>query len=126
MTSEDFSLGGRQPTIQRSERIRRCVLLVMEYGSMIGVIAVLLAVLIVIWVGGREARVAWARASGVTAFALSCRSGSGGNSSGSFATLATIRLGQTLAPFLLSNRHGRPRGIHSADKWILAQHLLKC
>jgi hypothetical protein len=34
----------------------------MEYGSMIRVSAVLLAVLTVIWVGGREARVAWARA----------------------------------------------------------------
>jgi hypothetical protein len=62
MTSEDFSLGGWQPTIQRGQRIRRCVFLVMEYGSMIRVSAVLLAVLTVIWVGGREARVAWARA----------------------------------------------------------------
>jgi hypothetical protein len=66
---------------------------------MIRVIAVLLAMLIVIWAGGREARVAWA-----TAFALLLPIGFRCNSSGSFATLATIRPGQTLASFLLSNR----------------------
>jgi hypothetical protein len=60
VTSEDCSLADRLATIQRNERIRRCVLLVTD-GSMIGVIAVLLAVLIIIWAGGREARVAWAR-----------------------------------------------------------------
>jgi hypothetical protein len=62
VTSEDRSLAGRLATIQRNERIPRGVLLVTEYGGMIRVIAVLLAVLIVIWAGGREARVAWARA----------------------------------------------------------------
>jgi hypothetical protein len=35
---------------------------VMEDGRMIRVIVVMLAVLIVIWAGGREARVDWARA----------------------------------------------------------------
>jgi hypothetical protein len=35
---------------------------VMEDGRMIRVIVVMLAVLIVIWAGEREARVAWARA----------------------------------------------------------------
>ena len=27
--------------------------------------------------------------------------------------------------FLLSNRHGRARGLLAARKWVLAQHLLK-
>jgi hypothetical protein len=62
VTSEDRSLAGRLATIQRNERIRRGVLLVTVYGGLIRVIAVLLAVLILIWPGGREARVAWARA----------------------------------------------------------------
>jgi hypothetical protein len=62
MTSEDFSLGGRQPTIQRSEQIRRGVLLLVHLGTIIGLIAITLAVLIVIWAAGREARVAWTAA----------------------------------------------------------------
>jgi hypothetical protein len=62
MTNQDYSLDGWLTTTQGNEGIRRCVLLLADVGTIIGIIAVMLAVLIVIWAAGREARVAWAAA----------------------------------------------------------------
>ena len=62
MTNQDYSLDGWLTTIQGNEEIRRCVLLLADVGTIIGIIAFMLAVLIVIWASGREARVAWAAA----------------------------------------------------------------
>ncbi len=42
------------------ERIRRSVLLLVEVGNTISIIAIVLTVLIVILVAGRQARIAWA------------------------------------------------------------------
>jgi hypothetical protein len=60
MTNQDCSLDGELTTIQGYERIRRSVLLLVQVGSTISIIAIVIAVLIVIWGAGREARIAWA------------------------------------------------------------------
>ena len=61
MTNQDRLLD-ELTTIQEYERIRRSVLLLVKVGSTISIIAIVLAVLIVILVAGREARIAWAAA----------------------------------------------------------------
>jgi hypothetical protein len=48
--------------MQENKRIRRYVPLVVDVGSIISIIGIMLAVLIVIWAIGREARVAWGAA----------------------------------------------------------------
>jgi hypothetical protein len=60
MTNQDCPLDGELTTIQGYERIRRSVLLLVQVGSTISIIAIVLAVLIVIWGAGRKARIAWA------------------------------------------------------------------
>ena len=64
MTNQDCPLDGELTTIQGYERIRRSVLLLVQVGSTISIIAVVLAVLIVIWGAGRKARIAWAAVLG--------------------------------------------------------------
>jgi hypothetical protein len=60
MTDQDCSLDWRLTTIQGNEEIRRRLPPLVEIGTMIGIIAIMLAVLIVIWAAGPEARAAWA------------------------------------------------------------------
>jgi hypothetical protein len=62
MTNQDCSLGDRLAAMQENKRIRRYVPLVVDVGSIISIIGIMLAVLIVIWAIGREARVAWGAA----------------------------------------------------------------
>jgi len=57
MTDQDCS-----PDWRLTKGIRRCLPLLVPVGTMIGAIAIMLALLIVMWAAGREARVAlwWA------------------------------------------------------------------
>ena len=55
MTDQDHSLDWRL-----TKGIRRCLALFVDIGTIIGIIAIMLPVLIVMWAAGREARVAWA------------------------------------------------------------------
>jgi hypothetical protein len=60
MTDQDRSLDWRLTTIQGNERIRRCLPLLVDVGTIIGIIAIMLTVLMVVWAAGRQVHVAWA------------------------------------------------------------------
>ena len=60
MTEQDCSFDWRLTTFQGNKGIRRCLPLLVEVGTIIGIIAIMLAVLMVVWAAGRQVHVAWA------------------------------------------------------------------